>query len=89
LWPNRAEIVFSTPGDDPGRRQSNDGALLGGARTPSNSATLKGEWRFTTANARIKLRKLQHQSTPDRVREKLLIIGPGSKVRVRLAAQKP
>src|SRR5512144_936719 len=60
-WLNMAEIEFSALGRDLPERVADRSAMerrLAAWPQRPNSATVKADWHFTTANARIKLRKL-------------------------------
>jgi DDE superfamily endonuclease len=60
-WLNMAEIEFSALGRDLPERVADRPTMercLAAWKHRRNSATIKAEWHFTTANARIKLRKL-------------------------------
>lgn len=60
-WLNMAEIEFSALGRDLPERVADRSAMerrLAAWQQRRNSATVKADWHFTTANARIKLRKL-------------------------------
>lgn len=60
-WLNMAEIEFSALGRDLPERVADRSAMerrLAAWQQRRNSATAKADWHFTTANARIKLRKL-------------------------------
>lgn len=60
-WLNMAEIEFSALGRDLPERVADRSAMerrLAAWQQRRNSAAVKADWHFTTANARIKLRKL-------------------------------
>jgi hypothetical protein len=61
LWLNMAEIEFSALGRDLPERVADRPTMercLAAWEHRRTSATIKAEWHFTTANPRLKLRKL-------------------------------